>query len=160
MERALKRALAMALFTLAGSASAADGELSEAFELDRLVIVTSARSCRLFDVYLALSYEQQRRGLMHVRELPMTSGMWFVYDGEARRSMWMKNTYIPLDILFVRSDGAIVNIAKDTEPQSLRSIASAAPARFVLELNAGATDAFLIDENSLVIWEETQDADD
>jgi uncharacterized membrane protein (UPF0127 family) len=130
----------------------ADEQLDEAFEKDSIVIVTSERACRWFDVYVARSFEQKRRGLMHVRELPERVGMLFVYEDDDFHSMWMKNTYIPLDILFVRSDGTVANIARNTEPLSLRSIGSVEPVSYVLELNAGVTERFAIDENSHVLW--------
>ena len=141
-----------ALLIVAISAVHADEELDDRFDSDSLVIVASTPACYHFDVFLALDYEQQRRGLMFVRELPQMTGMLFVYDSNDYRSMWMKNTLIPLDILFVRMDGTIANIAKNTEPQSLKSITSVEPVRFVLELNAGVTDEFGIDENSKLIW--------
>ena len=131
---------------------AAQDSLDDAFDRDVLVIA-ARNACFRFDIYLALSREQQRRGLMFVRELPMTTGMLFVYPGEAHHSMWMKNTFIPLDILFARSDGTVSSIAKDTTPQSLKSISSAEPVTYVLELNAGVTDALLIEPGSLLIWE-------
>jgi uncharacterized membrane protein (UPF0127 family) len=131
---------------------AAQDSLDDAFDRDVLVIA-ARNACFRFDIYLALSREQQRRGLMFVRELPMTTGMLFVYPGEAHHSMWMKNTFIPLDILFARSDGTVSSIAKDTTPQSLKSISSTEPVTYVLELNAGVTDALLIEPGSLLIWE-------
>jgi uncharacterized membrane protein (UPF0127 family) len=66
-------------------------------------------------------------------------------------SMWMKNTYIPLDIAFIRRDGRISSIAKNTEPLSLRSIRSTEPVNFVLELNAGVSDRLFIGPESLVV---------
>ena len=133
-------------------AAAAQDSLDEAFDRDVLIIVTSNRACLRFDVYLALSWEQKRRGLMFVRDLPETAGMLFVYDRDEPQSMWMKNTYIPLDIVFARSDGSIAAIVRNTEPQSLASIGSGEPARYVLELNAGATDRFGIDTGSRLLW--------
>jgi hypothetical protein len=64
--------------------------------------------------------------------------------------MWMKNTFIPLDILFIRSDGSVASIAAMTEPLSLRSIASAEPVRYVLELNGGVAEELGIDADSVV----------
>ncbi len=130
----------------------ADDDLRDSFERDSLVIITSERACRSFDVYLARSFEQKRRGLMHVRDLPDNVGMLFIYEDDDVRSMWMKNTYIPLDILFVRDDGSIARIAKNTEPLSLDSISSGEPVSYVLELNAGITDRFGIDQNSRLFW--------
>ena len=112
--------------------------LDESFDETVLVIVAAA-ACHRFDVYLALEQGQQRRGLMFVRDLPERRGMLFVYETEAFLSMWMKNTFIPLDILFVRADLTIASIAEDTEPQSLRSIQATEPVRYVLELNAGTS---------------------
>jgi uncharacterized membrane protein (UPF0127 family) len=64
----------------------------------------------------------------------------------------MKNTFVPLDIAFAHADGRIANVARSTEPQSLRSIRSAAPVQYVLELNAGVADRLSIDENSRILW--------
>ena len=142
--------LAAALFT---TLTQADEALDEAFEKDVLIIVSSETSCHRLDIYLAVNFEQQRRGLMFVRKLPETTGMLFVYDREDYRSMWMKNTYIPLDILYARADGSVSSIIRNTEPRSLKSLLSIEPVMFVLELNAGMADKLMIDENSRLIWE-------
>lgn len=130
----------------------ADPELDAAFGKDVLVVNATRFACHRFDIWLALDREQQMRGLMHVRSMPDTSGMLFVYREAGARSMWMKNTYIPLDIAFIRADGTIANVAKHTEPLSLKSIHSVEPVQFVLELNAGVTDRLAIDTNSRIIW--------
>ena len=140
---------------LSCSVAAADDGLDAAFERDVLIVVASANACHRFDVYLALDDEQKRRGLMHVRSLPATTGMLFVYDGRYVQSMWMKNTLIPLDIVFAHDDGQVSSVAKNTEPQSLASIASIEPVKYVLELNAGTTDRLTIDENSRLLWGDT-----
>lgn len=134
------RILLLGLLITAGAAVAQRElpPLDESFEESVLVIV-AATGCHRFDVYLALEQEQQRRGLMFVRDLPERRGMLFVYENDAFLSMWMKNTFIPLDMLFVRADLTIASIAEDTEPQSLRSIAATEPVRYVLELNAGTS---------------------
>lgn len=129
----------------------ANEALDEAFDADVLVIVASRHACYKFDVYLALSYEQQKRGLMFVRNMPETTGMLFFYPKTDYYSMWMKNTFIPLDIAFALENGTIVNIARHTEPQSLKSIASERPVNFVLELNAGTTERLKIDPGSRLI---------
>jgi uncharacterized membrane protein (UPF0127 family) len=79
--------------------------------------------------------------------------MLFVYADEDYRSMWMKNTYIPLDMLFARRDGGVSSIESDTEPLSEKSLRSAEPVTFVLELNAGTSTQLAIDEDSRLIWE-------
>lgn len=126
--------------------------LDEFFERDELTIIARDGSFETFDVYLAMNFEQHRRGLMFVRELPEKTGMLFVYDGEATRSMWMKNTYIPLDIAFARSDGSISSVIHDTEPLSLESLASTEPVAFVLELNAGVARRYKIGPGSRLDW--------
>jgi hypothetical protein len=80
-------------------------ELDGAFEFTTLEIINDAGEQLVFDVYLAQDFEQQRRGLMFVRSMPERTGMLFIYETDDIRSMWMKNTYIPLDMVFARSDG-------------------------------------------------------
>jgi hypothetical protein len=139
-----------AVLLLIGGKSLADAELEKAFRNDSIVIEASGPACYEFDVYLALTPEQQRRGLMHVRHLPQFAGMLFVYRGDGMRSMWMKNTYIPLDILFIRGDGSVSSIAAMTEPLSLQSIASTEAVTYVLELKGGVAAELGIDTDSVV----------
>lgn len=131
--------------------AAADDSLDDAFERDVLAVVASQHACYRFDIYLAVTYEQQKRGLMFVRELPETTGMLFIYPKTDYYSMWMKNTFIPLDIAFATETGIIVNIARHTEPQSLKSISSERPVNYVLELNAGVTERLKIHAGSRLI---------
>ena len=130
--------------------------LGETFETDKLVVVNDAGVRHEFDVYLALDFEQHRRGLMFVRKLPLTTGMLFVYDGNQQRSMWMKNTYISLDIVYARADGSVSSVIHNTEPLALRSLASAEPVQYVLELNAGVARRFKIGNRSRLIWDSEQ----
>ena len=143
MHRNALFALAALLIVFAAPRSLAQS-LDDDFERDILIIQTE-NACYRFDVWLAIDREQQMQGLMHVREMPLTSGMLFVYESEGNRSMWMKNTYISLDIAFARSDGRIVNIARETEPLSEVSIRSTEPASYVLELNAGVAETLGIE---------------
>ncbi|MEX2496903.1 MAG: DUF192 domain-containing protein [Woeseia sp.] len=139
------------LATLSLAAETADDAvLDEDFERHSIVIEAGESACYQFDVYLALTPEQQRRGLMHVKRLPEFSGMLFVYRADDIRSMWMKNTYIPLDMLFIHSDGEVESIAAMTEPLSLQSVSSSEPVRYVLELNGGITARLGIDTASIV----------
>ena len=131
--------LVAGLLLAAGSAAAQElPPLAESFD-ETVIVIVAAAECHRFDVYLALDREQQRRGLMFVRDLPERRGMLFVYENDAFLSMWMKNTFIPLDMLFVRRDLTIASIVEDTEPQSLRSVSATEPVRYVLELNAGTS---------------------
>ena len=130
--------------------------LAETFETDKLVVVNDDGVRHEFDVYLALDFEQHRRGLMFVRQLPRTAGMLFVYDGNEQRSIWMKNTYISLDIVYARADGSVSSVIHNAEPLSLRSLVSVEPVQYVLELNAGVARRFKIGTGSRLIWNSEQ----
>lgn len=145
--------LFIAALCFGSAAAVANEELDAAFEKDVLVIVANEPACYRFDIYLALSRDQQRRGLMFVRRLDPWVGMLFAYPSEAIHSMWMKNTFIPLDMVFARRDGRVSSVVRNTEPQSLESISSTEPVSFVLELNAGTTERLSIDVGSRLIWE-------
>jgi uncharacterized membrane protein (UPF0127 family) len=84
------------------------------------------------DIYLAIKPDQQRRGLMFVRNMPESTGMLFVYEDSEMHSMWMKNTYIPLDMVFARGDGTVASVIHDTQPLSLTSQGSTEPVNYVL----------------------------
>lgn len=145
--------LPVAFTLLLGTTALADDDLDAVFRKDVLIIEASRFGCYRFDVYLALNDEQRRRGLMFVRSMPETAGMLFVYETANYYSMWMKNTFIPLDMVFGRIDGTVSSVARHTEPQSLRSIGAIEPVVFVLELNAGVTEHLFIDDHSRLIWE-------
>lgn len=149
----MRRCLLGAVIALLASTAASNEELDAVFGKDVLIIEASAFACHRFDIYLALNDAQRSRGLMFVRELPPATGMLFVYSGQGSVSMWMKNTFIPLDMVFARQDGTVSSVIRDTEPQSLRSLSSLEPVFFVLELNAGTAARLVIDENSKIYWE-------
>ena len=104
-----------------------------------------------FDVELAVTPRQQAYGLMHVANLPAAAGMLFIFKGERQRSFWMKNTLIPLDILFFDRGGGFVSAAQNAVPHSLESRLSAGPARYVLEINGGLMEKLGIDEATRLI---------
>ncbi len=90
-----------------------------------------------FRVEFAATPAERSRGLMYRRSMPADQGMLFDFGRVDPVSMWMRNTYIALDMLFMTPDGVIVRIAHDTEPLSERTISSGQPVLSVLELNAG-----------------------
>jgi len=83
--------------------------------------------------------DSRSEGLMNVHNLPEDAGMLFIFDSEAPRSFWMANTPISLDIIFVNSEMDIVRIHRNTPPYSHENIVSEAPAKYVVEVNAGFT---------------------
>ncbi len=99
--------------------------------------IESASGTHRFIVELPRTPDEMGRGLMHRRQLAADAGMLFLYPADRAITMWMKNTLIPLDMLFIAGDGRIVNIVERTVPLSLQVIESAEPARGVLEVNGG-----------------------
>jgi uncharacterized protein len=96
----------------------------------------SGPAVRVF-VEVAETPDLQTRGLMYRTHLEPDRGMIFLFDGEKVHSFWMKNTVIPLDMLFISRDGRIVGIAENTEPFSLKPVGPAVPCQAVLEVNGG-----------------------
>ncbi len=130
-----------------------DGGLDAIFDSEPLIVVSDDGKRHRFDVYIATDFEQQRRGLMFVRKLPETSGMLFVYEDTGVKSMWMKNTFIPLDMVFARADGSVSSVIHDTVPQTLDARSSTEPVKYVLELNAGTARRLKIGNRSRLIRE-------
>jgi uncharacterized membrane protein (UPF0127 family) len=130
--------LIIAVFAAVVPVPAALGETGLAsFEWDRLVIETAEGKRHDLRVELAISPRQHQQGLMYRRDLAADAGMLFIHGRVRMASMWMRNTYIPLDMLFIADDGEIVKIVERTVPLSLKTISSGQPVRGVLELNAG-----------------------
>ena len=115
-------------------------DFEDTFEKDVLIVEAADQGCFKFDVFIAATNAQQQRGLMFVRDMPAMTGMLFIYRRASVRGIWMKNTYIPLDILFARGDGTVTSIVANAEPLSLTSMSSSEPINFVLELNAGTAE--------------------
>jgi uncharacterized membrane protein (UPF0127 family) len=123
--------LVLALLFFIGGAAA-----QEVFEKSELVIVTSAGP-KTFQIEIATTSSQQAQGLMYRRTMAADAGMLFPYTSPRRLSFWMKNTFIPLDLLFIAADGRIASIQQRTVPQSLEPIRSRGKVLAVLELNGG-----------------------
>lgn len=102
------------------------------------LVVETATGAHRFDIELRDDDEGRMVGLMHRKTMPANHGMLFDFEDEKTIAMWMKNTLLPLDMLFIRADGVIHSIAANTQPLSTRIIPSGGPIRYVLELNAGA----------------------
>ena len=111
------------------------------FRLDRLTIKTQ-NSRRSFRVEIAETAAQRAQGLMWRKDLPMGTGMLFDFKITSPVIMWMKNTYIPLDIFFITHRGVILNIVQDAIPHSTKHIPSVGPVRAVLELPGGTAKKF------------------
>ena len=101
------------------------------------VEIATAGGKRRFSVELVSTREAMNRGLMYRRSLPDGQGMLFDFGSERPIAMWMKNTFIPLDMIFIGADGRVRRIAENTKPLSTRLIPSGGRIRAVLEINAG-----------------------
>jgi uncharacterized membrane protein (UPF0127 family) len=112
------------------------GAGAQAASIQPLEIVTKS-GVQVFAVELATTEQEKETGLMYRKELADGKGMLFDFSPEQQVSMWMKNTFISLDMIFIRADGRILRIAENTEPQSTRIIASGGLAKGVLEVIAG-----------------------
>jgi len=117
--------------------SAAHAQAPVAFDASRAVIVTHDGRLYPFSIEIARTPAQRARGLMYRRTMAADHGMLFDFEDVRPRAMWMKNTYIALDILFIEADGRIWSIASDTTPLSERTIIADGPIRAALELKAG-----------------------
>jgi uncharacterized protein len=117
------------------------GEAVHAASIQPLEIVTKS-GVHVFSVEMATTEEEKTTGLMYRKELPEGKGMLFDFTPEQEVSMWMKNTYISLDMIFIRADGRILRIAENTEPMSTKIIPSRGMAKGVLEVVAGTAQKY------------------
>ena len=94
----------------------------------------------VYEITIPKTTEEKEQGLMFIKELPKNQGMLFDVRGHPYAAMWMKNTYIPLDMLFIDCDFTITDIHKNAIPLSLDKISTAQPFCYVLEINGGQSD--------------------
>lgn len=136
----LLRSLSVAWLALTGAGAAA-GDLASTFAAlprSELQVVTASGTHR-FQVWIAADDRSRERGLMFVRKLPPDEGMLFLFERPQLAAFWMKDTYLSLDLIFIRADGVVVNVAENARPLTLDPIPSAAPVKAVLELLAGTS---------------------
>jgi uncharacterized membrane protein (UPF0127 family) len=104
--------------------------------------IATKSGVHIFSVEMATTDKEKETGLMYRRELADGKGMLFDFSPEQQISMWMKNTYISLDMIFIRADGRILRIAENTQPESTAIISSGGLARGVLEVPAGTAQKY------------------
>jgi len=118
------------------------------------VVFTSAdgKQSRVW-VELAIKPPELMRGLMYRHNMAWDRGMLFLFDREEQQSFWMKNTLIPLDMIFVRTDMTVLGVVHDAEPRTLISRRVDGPSQFVVEVNAGWAKEHGIDSGAKVAFE-------
>ena len=165
MMRALRLSAILVLSALASCASASGGgkdpsgcdagaaQAISAADLNQVQLcVRSKTKTHSFIVEVAETSRQQAKGMMFRTELADNRGMLFPFVEVRMASFWMKNTVIPLDIIFIRADGMIENIAENAEPYSTIPVESTAPVTAVLELRGGLTAEMGIKAGDKVEW--------
>jgi uncharacterized membrane protein (UPF0127 family) len=137
------------VFATLVSLGALIGSSAQGASVQPLEIVTK-NGVQVFSVEMATTEQEKETGLMYRKELADGKGMLFDFSPEQQVSMWMKNTYISLDMIFIRADGRILRIAENTEPLSTRIIPSGGLAKGVLEVIAGTAKKYGIEPGDRV----------
>lgn len=137
-------AFAIITLAVAGVSAVAD-------ERNEVLVRTGGDTVQRFDVEIADTPQERQRGLMDHEELARGSGMLFDFKEPQRVTFWMKDTEIPLDMLFIDANGRIVKIHRDAEPMSRKTIPSGRPVLAVLEVRAGTAARLNIQEGDRVL---------
>lgn len=145
-------AVLLALLTPLASSCQAGAAKGPAGLVQVPLTIKSSKATHRFRVEVARTGEEQARGLMFRETLGPRQGMIFPMTPPRNASFWMKNTVIPLDIIFVRPDGTIASIEAETVPYSLEPVASREPVAAVLEIAGGRAAQLGIAENDKVSW--------
>ena len=109
-------------------------------DADLYLINTKGDTINTLDIEIANDDYSRQTGLMYRESIKENQGMLFVYSRESMRNFYMKNTYIPLDLIFFNSDSTIVSFQKDAKPLDESNLPSQVPAQFILEINAGLSE--------------------
>jgi uncharacterized membrane protein (UPF0127 family) len=104
------------------------------------------------DIEIAEGEYETQTGLMYRKNMQDDRGMLFIFEDEIRRSFYMKNTEFSIDIIFINGANEIVNIQKNAQPLDQTSLPSAAPAKYVLEVNAGLSDTWGLEAGDKIDW--------
>ncbi len=130
------------------------GNVPQDLAMQHLSISTATGNVHDFNVEVAKTQMQQATGMMYRHHIPKDTAMLFIFNEEKERYFWMKNTWIPLDMLFIRRDGIITHVHSMAVPNSLTPISSNGPAFAVLELAGGVSDALNINIGDRVVFED------
>lgn len=134
-------------------------ETGESFEFTKegelSLIKPDGDTIQELDIEFAESQYEKETGLMYRESMEDNQGMLFIYQEEAPRSFYMKDTYIPLDIIFYSADSTAVSFQENAEPMNETSLSSGEPAQFILEINAGLVEEWNIEEGDKIYFVKT-----
>jgi len=139
------------LSLLAAAKPAKDQKASVSEPLSKIEILSPEGRRVVYEVEVAKNNKERTIGLMYRKHLDENKGMFFIFQHLRIHSMWMKNTHIPLDIIFIDKKLKIVGIVKNTVPFDESTIAVKAESLYALEINAGQVDKYNITVGSLVV---------
>jgi len=149
--RALLVGAALACASLAHAVETREAEPLDRFPKDMLAIATPDARLHRFRVWVADQDRRRVQGLMFVKALPEDQGMLFIYPEPRLISMWMKNTYVALDMIFIDANGRVARVAANAKPMSLATIESGEPVVAVLEIAAGMAKRLNIARGAVVM---------
>ena len=126
------------------------------FKEDSVSIKLDSNESIEFKILIAESNKDRRQGLMHIEFMEENQGMLFVFNPPRRVSMWMRNTPMSLDILFIDRNGKVINMEENTTPYSTKALSSGGTIRWVLEINGGLAKTKGIKTGDLVLLDSTK----
>ncbi len=126
------------------------------FKEDSVSIKLDSNESIEFKILIAESNKDRRQGLMHIEFMEENQGMLFVFNPPRKVSMWMRNTPMTLDILFIDKDGKIINIEQNTTPYSTKALSSGGSIQWVLEINGGLSEKMGIKTGDLLLLGSTK----
>lgn len=120
-------------------------------EAEAYLVRTSGDTIRHLELEIADDDYERETGLMYRASMEQDQGMLFIFENEEPRNFYMKNTNIPLDLIFLDSESKIVSISRNAKPESMETIPSQVPAKYVLEVNAGLSDQWSLNVGDSLI---------
>ncbi|MCH4824060.1 DUF192 domain-containing protein [Gramella lutea] len=165
MKRRFLNLASLALFLSFSLTSCEEDNKEDSIETDPItftkegelyLIKASGDTLRKLDIELAETPYEHQTGLMYRESMEDDQGMLFIYDTERVRSFYMKNTYIPLDIIYYDADSTLVSIQKNATPRDETSLPSDGPTKFVLEINGGLSDEWGIEDGDRIDFSKLQ----
>lgn len=136
-----------------GNKSIAPTEFSFTKEGELSLFKNDGKFIRTIDIEIADDDYQRETGLMHRSSLKESQGMLFIFEEEEQRGFYMKNTLISLDIIYLNKDGVIVSFAENAKPEDPATLPSQVPAQYVLEINGGLSEEWVLEVGDRIEWE-------